>query len=314
MPTTTTSRLPPPTSWDEFEDVCKSSFSLRWANPNLARHGRQGQKQDGVDIYGVDSLQNFVGIQCKNTISTISQQLIESEILKAEKYTPKLAALYIATTAERDVHIQAFARKLSEERRAQNKFQVDVVFWPDIVHDLSSENAVIRQHFPQYFSLPSQTPEQLKREKDIDNISTFIEVIDFSSTYEHLRWGAKYIHLSILEQLENMNNVKHSPVFNLHDQNLLAAVNELIGEWSDLCSLVRQAPYNLIEHQNTLSFYMPGDFCRNREENDLFENIDEQISNLIYSINSFCQLINTTYLEINLDRSSLKARSLYWQI
>lgn len=311
MPTTTTSRLPPPTSWDEFEDVCKSSFSLRWANPNLARHGRQGQKQDGVDIYGVDSLQNFVGIQCKNTISTISQQLIESEILKAEQFTPQLTALYIATTADRDVHTQTYARKLSEERRTQNRFPVDVVFWPDIVHDLSREDAVIRQHFPQYFSLPAQTPEQLKREKDIDNISAFIEVIDFSSTYEHLRWGAKYIHLSILEQLENMNNIKQSPVFNLHDQDLLAAVNELIDEWSDLCSLVRQAPYNLIEHQNTLSFDMPGDFCRNQEENDLFESLDEQIGNLIRSINSFCQLINTTYLEINLERSSLKAKSLY---
>lgn len=311
MPTTTTSRLPPPTSWDEFEDVCRSSFSLRWANPNLARHGRQGQKQDGVDIYGVDSLQNFVGIQCKNTISTISQQLIESEILKSEQFTPQLATLYIATTADRDVHIQAFARRLSEERRTQNKFPVDVVFWPDIVHDLSRDDAVIRQHFPQYFSLPSQTPEQLKRDKDIDNISTFIAVIDFSSTYEHLRWGAKYIHLSILEQLENMSNVRQSPVFNLHDQDLLTAVNKLIGEWSDLCSLVRQAPYNLIEHQNTLSFYMPGDFCRNKEENDLFEKIDEQIGSLICSINSFCQLINTSYLEINLERSNLKARSLY---
>ncbi|WP_110686071.1 hypothetical protein [Salinicola aestuarinus] len=311
MPTTTTSRLPPPTSWDEFEDVCKSSFSLRWANQNLARHGRQGQKQDGVDIYGVDSLQNFVGIQCKNTISTISQQLIESEIVKAEQFAPQLAALYIATTADRDVHIQAFARKLSEERRAQSKFPVDVVFWPDIVHDLSRDDAAIRQHFPQYFSLPSQTPEQLKREKDIDNISAFIEVIDFPSTYEHLRWGAKYIHLSILEQLENMNSVKQSPVFNLHDKNLLAAVNELIDEWSDLCSLVRQAPYNLIGDQNTLSFYMPGDSCRNREENDMYENIDEQIKNLIHSISSFCQLINTTYLEVNLERSSSKARSLY---
>ncbi|WP_116870100.1 hypothetical protein [Vibrio splendidus] len=311
MPTTTTSRLPPPTSWDEFEDVCKSSFSLRWANPNLARHGRQGQKQDGVDIYGVDSLQNFVGIQCKNTISTISQQLIENEILKAEQFNPQLNALYIATTADRDVHIQAFSRMLSEERRTQNKFPVDVIFWPDIVHDLSREDAVIRQHFPQYFSLPSQTPEQLKREKDIDNISAFIEVIDFTSTSEHLSWGAKYIHLSILEQLGNMNNVKQSPVFNLHDRDLLAAVNELIGEWSNLCSLVRQGPYNLVAHQNTLSFYMPGDFCRNQEENDLFENIDEQISNLTHSINAFCQLINTTYLEINLERSSLKARSLY---
>ncbi|MCT8469335.1 hypothetical protein KZO85_12145 [Chromohalobacter canadensis] len=311
MPTTTTSRLPPPTSWDEFEDVCKSSFSLRWANPNLARHGRQGQAQDGVDIYGVDSLQNFVGIQCKNTISTISQQLIESECLKAEKFTPELAVLYIATTADRDVNIQAFTRRLSEERRVQNKFPVDVVFWPDIVHDLSRDDAVVRQHFPQFFNTPTQAPRQLMREKDVGNIISLIEVIDFSSTYAHLRWGAKYIHCSILEQMDNINSITHSPVFNLHDQTLLAAVNKLIDEWSGLCSLVRQAPYDLIPHQDTLSFCTPGDCCRNQEENDLFEKINEQIRKLLHSINSFCQLINTSYLEINLERSSLKARALY---
>ena len=155
------------------------------------------------------------------------------------------------------------------------------------------------------------TPEQLKREKDIDNINAFIEVIDFFSISEHLSWGPKYIHFSILEHLEKMINIKQSPVFIVHDKDLLAAVNKLIDEWSALCSFVRQAPYNLNEPQNILIFHMPGDFCRNQAEHDLFEKIGKQIVNLGHSIHSFCQLINTSYLEINLELSSLKARSLY---
>ena len=311
MPTTTMSRLPPPTSWDEFEYLCKSSFSLRWTNPNLDIHGRQGQKQCGVDIYGLDSSKKFVGIQCKNTTSTISRKLIEDEILKAEQFTPPLAALYIATTADRDVNIQNFARQLSEKRKTENKFPVSVVFWSDIVHDLSKDDAVIRQHFPQYFSFSSLTRDQLERQKDIDNISKLIEVIDFSSTCERLKWGPKYIHLSIFDQEENMNNVKQSPVFYLHDQDLLAGVNKLVGEWGDLCSLVRQAPYNISSNPNELIFPLPFDRPKNEEEGDLYEKINDQIKNLICSINSFCYLINTTYPYINLEHSSSKAKLLY---
>lgn len=59
MPTIANSRLPKPSGWDEFEDICLSSFKLRWGSPNLARHGRQGQEQNGVDIYGQDNLQRL---------------------------------------------------------------------------------------------------------------------------------------------------------------------------------------------------------------------------------------------------------------
>lgn len=189
MPTITTSRLPSPTAWDEFEEICKSAFSVRWANPNLARHGRQGQKQDGVDIYGVDSLQDFVGVQCKNTTKSINEGLIDSECLKAEKFTPTLTALYIATTADRDVNIQAYARQLSAERIKTKKFPVDVVFWQDIVHDLSRDEAAIRQHYPQYFGQQSPSPVQLRRDSDVINIKSLLEVIDFQAISEHLRWG-----------------------------------------------------------------------------------------------------------------------------
>lgn len=311
MPTTTTSRLPPPTSWDEFEDICKSAFSLRWSNPNLTRHGRQGQKQDGVDVYGFDSLQNFVGVQCKNTIGLISETIINSECIKAEKFDPPLTALYIATTADRDVHIQAYTRKISAERKNANKFPVDIVFWSDIVHDLSRDPSSIRQHFPQYFSQQSPTSAQLKRENDVLNITSLLECIDFRAISEHLLWGAKYIHCSILEHFSQIHSVRHSPVFNIHDTTLLNSVDNLIRSWGNLRDLISLAPYNLNASGDTLVFYMPGDFCRNNEENDLYESIDSAINDLQHSIKSLCQLINSNYLEVNLEKTSAKARRLY---
>ncbi|SDX17760.1 hypothetical protein SAMN05216317_1543 [Nitrosomonas eutropha] len=158
MPTITNSRLPAPNGWDKFEDICRSAFALRLANQNLARHGRQGQKQNGVDIYGVDSVGYMIGVQCKNTIAGITENLVRSECAKAEDFSPTLSELYIATTADRDAKIQGFARIFSDERRKQNLFPVHIVFWPDITSDLGRDESVVRQHYPQFFTAGLNRP------------------------------------------------------------------------------------------------------------------------------------------------------------
>lgn len=121
--------------------------------------------------------------------------------------------------------------------------------------------------------------------------------------------GGKYINHSIIEHLTQIESVRYSPIFNIHDQALLSSVDTLINSWQKLISLIRQAPYN--SNQNTLIFYMPGDFCRNKEENDLFEKIDSAIHELMCSIRSFCQLINANYLELSFEKTNAKARRLY---
>jgi hypothetical protein len=57
--------LPTPKSWDEFEEITLDSLKIRWSGSNLFRYGRQGQPQNGVDIYGNINLNEYVGIQCK---------------------------------------------------------------------------------------------------------------------------------------------------------------------------------------------------------------------------------------------------------
>ncbi len=311
MPTIGTSRLPAPTSWDEFEDICKSAFSLRWGNPNLSRYGRQGQKQDGVDVFGNDSLNNFVGIQCKNTISSISKDLVESECLKAENFLPPISVLYIATTMDRDVNLQSDARIMSDERKLLGKFTIEIVFWPDIIHDLSKDASITQQHYPQYFNVRTPSHRELKRNKDISSITSLINVIDFNSTFEHLSWGAKYIHVSIIEQLSNIQVERTAPTFSLDNQALLEETDLLINEWSELVVCINKAPYKLHPNSYQLCFYMPGDHCRNQEENHLYEQIDAKMLRLMSAMKSICSLINSEYHEINLNSISKNARYLY---
>lgn len=117
MPTLADLRVPPPRSWAEFEDIVCSAAKNRWCNPDFTHHGRQGQRQDGVDIYGGDHKERLVGIQCKNTWDGITLKTIEDEILKAESFQPRLKFLYLATTAETDKNVQRSVREISAKRK-----------------------------------------------------------------------------------------------------------------------------------------------------------------------------------------------------
>lgn len=118
MPTISSSSIPTPKSWDEFEDIVLAAAKLRWNATDFFRNGRQGQKQDGVDVWGHDDDRN-IGIQCKNTIDGITLSVIKKEMTNAGAlFATARSALYIATTAKRDEALQKAVRELLKKRGA----------------------------------------------------------------------------------------------------------------------------------------------------------------------------------------------------
>lgn len=148
MPTIYGMRLPEPSDWQEFELITRDAMQLKWNSPILQRNGRQGQKQDGVDIYGPDQLGRPVGIQCKNTVKRLSLKKIEAEVKNAEGYKGKLQALYVATTAKMDEALQKDVRLLSENRVGEGKFAVGLLYWEDIFSGLALDARVLSNHYP----------------------------------------------------------------------------------------------------------------------------------------------------------------------
>lgn len=155
MPTYANLRMPPPKSWDEFEAIVCSAAKNRWGSPDFSLHGRQGQRQDGVDVFGVDNKGRMVGLQCKNTWSGLTTATINDEVEKAESFKPALAQLYVATTADTDKHLQEFVRELSCARLKTRKFEVSIFFWTDVWHDLTLDESRLFQHYPQLKPEPS---------------------------------------------------------------------------------------------------------------------------------------------------------------
>jgi len=138
-----------PKSWDEFEEIARSSLKIKWNSPNLVRNGRQGQSQDGVDIFGEDECGRLVGVQCKLTTKPISIGIINQEIKNAEGFKPELSSLYIATTADRDAKIQRDVRLISRERVNNGLFPVGILFWDDLTQELIKDEAELSKHYPQ---------------------------------------------------------------------------------------------------------------------------------------------------------------------
>ncbi|MEZ4472666.1 MAG: hypothetical protein R3F60_18155 [bacterium] len=155
MPNPGTAFWPKPKSEDEFEDIALDALKVRWGDPNATRNGRRGQTQHGVDIIGRARHQDgsHVGAQCKNTESPTLKQVV-SEVQKARRFEPTLAEFLFVVAANRDAEFQRQVRVHFKDNPAP--FPVVVVFWDDLLHELSAHPELFRKHWPT--SLALETP------------------------------------------------------------------------------------------------------------------------------------------------------------
>ena len=155
MSTFTTSKLPLPKSWDEFEDISADVIKKIWKSDYIIRNGRSGQRQNGVDIFGKPSKfkGDYCGVQCKNKSITLTE--IKEEIIKAEDFKPQLKELVFTIGSERDVNLQEEFRILDSERIKENKFSTQILFWDDICLILADYPDLMEKHFPQFIEKQS---------------------------------------------------------------------------------------------------------------------------------------------------------------
>ena len=120
MPTSASSKFPVPKSWDELEVIVLDLLRREWADPFAVRHGRIGQRQDGVDIYGkpAKSKGAIHGVQVRGKTEQYGAKLTERElrdaVAEAQKFCPSLEAFYVVTSVPRDASVQKAARLLTE--------------------------------------------------------------------------------------------------------------------------------------------------------------------------------------------------------
>jgi WD40 repeat protein len=153
MPSLSSLSLPRSRNWQDFEDLCRDLWRCLWRDPETQKHGRSGQPQAGVDVYGRPSCgSKWVGVQCKvkGEHERLTRDEIEAEVEKAGSFAPALSRFVIATTAPSDVAAQEVARVLTVDRLNRGAFPVSIASWDEIQLDLAHYPDLVAKHYPQF--------------------------------------------------------------------------------------------------------------------------------------------------------------------
>lgn len=316
MPTTASINLPTPKSWDEFEDICLSAIKIKFDNVNFNRYGRSGQKQNGVDIVGIDSFGRLIGVQCKNTLNSLTEKLIVKEISEAESFTPSLSVLYIATSRPPDAPVQRFIQEISRERVARGNFAVGILFWTDIEQELSKRTDELKRFYPQFSfdTGTSITNYKSKRDKDISVLNQLFSCINIDAIPYYLMDAPQRIHISFLDHVKNIEIAINNPLFQLYDKDIEEKILHWIQKWFDTYSLVSKDWYSFyisIPNTNEVSFVKADNLNSNSEENKLYASIQQNVNEFLELHCELCRAVHVNYPEIDLNVTSSSASQFY---
>ena len=144
--------IPKPKSWQDFENHTCVLFQCILNDPNTASHGRVGQSQRGVDIYGRRERRDnhWVGIQCKQKgdAQEVTRDELEKEVAEAKKFRPTLTEFILVTTAPDDAKIQHVARDITQRHEQVGLFSVDVWGWGTLEREITKYRDAIDAFHP----------------------------------------------------------------------------------------------------------------------------------------------------------------------
>lgn len=155
-------RLPIPNNWQDFESICLQLWKEIWNDHNAEKNGRQGQTQNGIDIFGTPIYsKQFSGVQCKDKNGILGSTLKASELYieckNAEKFKPNISSFTLATTSARDSSIQEIARNLTDKNKYN--FTVQIWSWDEIQSEIAYRPLILN-HYYSGIVLPME--EQMK--------------------------------------------------------------------------------------------------------------------------------------------------------
>jgi len=150
MPAPYLAQLPKSRSAEEFELMCRDILQKR-CGTCFQQYGRNGQLQNGIDLYAPSSLGNgqYIAVQCKNYFGNPNPPALISKI-KADLVAAKqqtvlhIQKFYIMTSFDRDVQIQNAIIGL----QVSCPFDLEVMFWEDIQSCIVSNPPLLAKYYP----------------------------------------------------------------------------------------------------------------------------------------------------------------------
>ncbi|WP_440876154.1 hypothetical protein [Thalassotalea sp. PLHSN55] len=168
-------RLQHPASWNDFESLCHMLWKEIWQDPNAQKNGRNGQAQNGVDIFGTPLYQEeYEGVQCKDKNAQLGSILTKKELLKecnnATNFLPKISRFTLAASCPNDAILQQEARLMNDEE--EFPFKVNIWFWDEIEAEVRTR-ANLMDVFYKGFPIETDTSVKISATTSKDQFSAF---------------------------------------------------------------------------------------------------------------------------------------------
>lgn len=172
--------IPQPKNWQDFEHYTWLLFKAELSDPRTQMHGRTGQAQNGVDVYGRRNKNDWVGIQCKLKYADfVSEVELKAEVEKAKLFIPKISEFILVTTTRRDANIQKVARQLTEDLSgSEHEFSVDVWGWDQFEERASHHDQVWKHLDPTFDPFSERGFKGINSRLDKINIEPALPHID----------------------------------------------------------------------------------------------------------------------------------------
>jgi hypothetical protein len=222
-------QIRPPNNWRKFESLCCDLWRVIWKDPDIQKNGRQGQKQDGVDIHGrLNNGNSWGGIQCKcneqNPDKKLTERDVIKEVQKAKNFEPRLSKFIVATTGPKDAKIEEVARKITDEHLKIGLFSVHILGWDDIKESLEDSPDIRDKYYSQ-----GKDENRFKRESAGNIIETVIRPLGDAAKDIYLKFenGEYIIDLENKSIKFKFNGSEFIPIceqsnrFRLKDGNLV---------------------------------------------------------------------------------------------
>lgn len=160
-------QIPKPADEQAFERASIVLWRALLGDPNIQRNGRRGQRQNGVDLFGVRDQDPayVIGVQCKlkSDGHFLTADEVRDEVRKALTFRPDLREYFITTTAPDDVALQELARELALEQKNNGRRILIYVWGWNTLEERISEHADARKQFdPNYGAFSEQILERVE--------------------------------------------------------------------------------------------------------------------------------------------------------
>lgn len=168
-------------------------------------------------------------------------------------------------------------------------------------------DAIAEHQPPKPISGVAQSPEQVRRNRDIANLKWLLSNIHFPTLDQMIEELPELMPSRALHFWEGFNAVVKNSLFYLYDTELLATVKAMHKSWGICVSNGEQ--YHMTTNPNVYVFKKPDDVSLSERQERVWKTINSARESLFELQQSLLKTIRERYLEIDLDETNQAA----WQ-